>query len=561
MSPSTGFMIDDVALSFKLPENINILLETTHVPHEDLGSHLHSVKSEITRVEALAEQIQHELSRMKAHVNRLSTMSRLPAEVLAEIFQYSTPYNVNPKMTTQRELLSPLFLGAVCKEWRDIAWTTPYIWTSVSILISGAKRYPIQVGLLQGWLQRARGLPLTINLEFNIPSAFDGNWSDAAAERNDPASIIKLLLDYSNQWKSIDFFLESSWYHHFENLGRHFPLLESASFRRERLTREPTWTVLDILASCPKLHDLYIQKFTSSDFALVQWKSLQSVAIACSTAEDTEYILSRAKNVKDVYISDIYRQNWVGNSLDQLADITLPELVSFAMTETSAQDICLIMGRLTLPKVQDIQLATPRPEPDSIVDERFDCIDFGWNFKRWSKAWKSTLTSIKIEGVLRETSDLLRGLGEFPSLQIVEIENYEGQPLDALLLARALIEGTEVLEGLVSADWTFQPVLPSLRQFKYTGPVHVARAQQVVEALYFRWKLAIPASLSGYVKPEVPGMANIKQLKEFTIVAPDTPPITLNNFVHYELLALAEEGLDVDINMGGKMWVEPIPSD
>ncbi|KAF9005004.1 hypothetical protein BDQ17DRAFT_1353610 [Cyathus striatus] len=555
---SNGATTDESWSSYRVSESVDALLQAVHLPSKEIGSHPGSVRSEITRVESLVAQLQHELARMKALVNRYSPILRFPSEILSEIFKHAIPDVVSENCDTPRELLSPFFLGAVCKEWREIAWATSKVWTNVSILITKATRFSIQVELLDGWLKRSKGLPLAVCLAFDSDAIFGGSTSDIVALRHDPAHIIKLLLDYTKQWRSIDFFLETSWFHHFEYLGGHFPILESVTLRRDTMTREATWTNLDMLVSCPKIRELHIENFSSYELSFWKWSSLQSLEIVYNSVEDTERILSEAKNVRKVSLSQISQGVYRGNpQANQDVGVILPELESFEMIESKARDVRYLMNRLSLPKVQQVRLDTPIPGPDNVIslnDAWFNCIDFDTCFKRWSRACSSTFTSIKIGGVFRETTSILRGFAEFPSLQRVEIMNSAGVPLDALLLSSSLVEGTEVLEYTVS-NQKFHPVLPSLREFKYTGPINVLEVQQLVDALYFRWKLSLPP-LSESIMSEIPGIGDIKRLEEFTIEAPDSAPVALNGDVLNGLWGLQREGMCININIGGKSWVE-----
>ena len=84
---------------------------------------------------------------------------KFPPEIASHIFmQYSPPDNFfdRPYGT------SPLYLGAVCQKWRQLAWATPQLWTSIRIHIESHKGRRTQFVL--EWLDRSASLPLTIRL-------------------------------------------------------------------------------------------------------------------------------------------------------------------------------------------------------------------------------------------------------------------------------------------------------------------------------------------------------------------------------------------------------------
>ncbi|KAK6978014.1 F-box domain-containing protein [Favolaschia claudopus] len=65
--------------------------------------------------------------------NRLDsyTYSALPNEITAEIFlQFLPPYPVAPPMLGPR---SPILLTKICRQWREVALTTPMLWRAITL--------------------------------------------------------------------------------------------------------------------------------------------------------------------------------------------------------------------------------------------------------------------------------------------------------------------------------------------------------------------------------------------------------------------------------------------
>ncbi|KAF9005018.1 hypothetical protein BDQ17DRAFT_371811 [Cyathus striatus] len=449
--------VDSLLSSFKTSDNhLKVIpLETEHATSDALESYLHRVKNEITRVEQLAGQLHQEASRLKAHINEISSsVSHLPVEILSEIFTYAAPYDARPEIDTKPQLLSPFFLGAVCKRWREIAWTTPTIWTNVSVFLSRASRYPIQVELLQDWLKRSGGLPLTIKLVWNARYPFaDENWTSAMTERDDPKPIIDLLLTYASRWEVIDFFLAISWYHHFENCGFQCPLLKSAALRRRDWPNEQVWTSLDILAGSPKLRELQLANFRSSDLSLAPWSSLDTLVVFGNTVADTGYILSEASNVQDICLCDI--DGDVTSGANQETDITLPKLDSLTITDSSGPALRQLIDRLSLPKIEDLHISTQISDAFNDFDLRLH-FDFR-NFERWSKAWSSTLTMINIDVSLTETAHLIQGLSSLKSVQVVKIKNFGHVPLDMFDFTSSLVTKKIMANSFLSCADSITP--------------------------------------------------------------------------------------------------------
>jgi hypothetical protein len=56
----------------------------------------------------------------------------------------------------------PLSLGAICSYWREVAWSTPSLWSSLVIRISNKHDSHMVTGITQEWLARSGQLPLSI---------------------------------------------------------------------------------------------------------------------------------------------------------------------------------------------------------------------------------------------------------------------------------------------------------------------------------------------------------------------------------------------------------------
>ncbi|KAJ7075246.1 hypothetical protein B0H15DRAFT_956651 [Mycena belliarum] len=83
----------------------------------------------------------------------------LPPEIILEIFERFLPnYPGFPLVVGPR---SPLLLCRICRQWRQIALSTPALWTS--ILIKNINS-PDQLELLRAWLARSGDLPLSIGI-------------------------------------------------------------------------------------------------------------------------------------------------------------------------------------------------------------------------------------------------------------------------------------------------------------------------------------------------------------------------------------------------------------
>ncbi|KAJ7258893.1 hypothetical protein C8J57DRAFT_1185240 [Mycena rebaudengoi] len=103
----------------------------------------------------------------------------LPIEVTAEIFVNFLPIYPSPPPLTG--LLSPALLGRICRQWRDVALSTPQLWRAVVIHIprNAERSISEHLNTLNTWLIRSRNCPLSISLAVDEVADCPNPWTDA----------------------------------------------------------------------------------------------------------------------------------------------------------------------------------------------------------------------------------------------------------------------------------------------------------------------------------------------------------------------------------------------
>ncbi|KAJ7019460.1 hypothetical protein C8F04DRAFT_895091, partial [Mycena alexandri] len=92
----------------------------------------------------------------------------LPVEITQEIFIQCLPFDQCRPFVTQVETYTPLTLLGVCREWRDIALSTPELWAALSLHfdpvpsgVSAPKLNQVNA-YIEKWLDRATNRPLSL---------------------------------------------------------------------------------------------------------------------------------------------------------------------------------------------------------------------------------------------------------------------------------------------------------------------------------------------------------------------------------------------------------------
>jgi hypothetical protein len=154
---------------------------------------------------------------LKKKINqRFSPILRLPPEVTAGIFEACVPEITwskedRPLCRSMLNATIPLVIGRVCRAWRDVAWSIPRLWSSLSLQLDG--RTALDCVLLEEWISRSGVLPLSIQL-----------WLDGASH-HDIWSILRIFTGCCECWRYIYLALPISLYGGLKSIHNCLPLL------------------------------------------------------------------------------------------------------------------------------------------------------------------------------------------------------------------------------------------------------------------------------------------------------------------------------------------------
>ncbi|KDR86022.1 hypothetical protein GALMADRAFT_398637 [Galerina marginata CBS 339.88] len=124
-----------------------------------------------------------------------SLIDRFPVEISSRIFSLTINHPDTIHARTKKQTKGPLFLGAVSRAWRAIAWTTPQLWAFIHVKIS-PKTMAMKTELANEWLARSGQLPLTIVVSWMKKQ------TSGASVSIDP--LIDTINSYANRWRSLE---------------------------------------------------------------------------------------------------------------------------------------------------------------------------------------------------------------------------------------------------------------------------------------------------------------------------------------------------------------------
>lgn len=162
---------------------------------------LRHLAHQLAEAQELTRMVRNQIASVKSRINaRTDPVTRkLPVEVICRIFElYADLDFVEEQMTagvwpTGRDT-SPLTIGAVCRRWRDIAWSFPILWTALALDVD-CKVPAWGPELVHQWLERAAGQPLAIQFS---------NLTGSDSADSGYCAIIDILNQFSAQWKILD---------------------------------------------------------------------------------------------------------------------------------------------------------------------------------------------------------------------------------------------------------------------------------------------------------------------------------------------------------------------
>ena len=142
---------------------------------------------------------------------------KFPPEIASLIFSLSVTWlEHQPNFYTSRILPTPFLLGSVNRRWRQLARSTPQLWSTLSFTLD--KQTGIQsLPQIHDWLQLSGSLPLSFYI-------FNEGTKPAVQEIYDP--IIDALNQHSRRWRKVVLHLPTPFFNRFRGTAPPYNLWE-----------------------------------------------------------------------------------------------------------------------------------------------------------------------------------------------------------------------------------------------------------------------------------------------------------------------------------------------
>ena len=294
--------------------------------------------AELDALSEVSEPLRLKRYDLKRKINQFHSLiiRQLPPDVMSTIFEFCLPdftdhqlswttYPEERAVESQESSTTPssipLSLGSICSYWREIAWSTPYLWSSLVVRVPGKLDSHV-ASIAQEWLARSGQLPLSIRI-------FSKTASNIYSVVSALAGIIN---QYSTRWYDLDLRVPQYCYHRFHATNNHAPILK---FIRIRSPYHSEYTPRgNLKLTCPRLARASLLFFPviGTD---IQCDNLTHLTLHVVYIEDSFRILRKMPQLVFCKVSgDNRRYNRVGALvLTSLRNLQLPTRIKSGLYE------------------------------------------------------------------------------------------------------------------------------------------------------------------------------------------------------------------------------------
>ncbi|KAJ7225000.1 hypothetical protein C8J57DRAFT_1731232 [Mycena rebaudengoi] len=307
----------------------------------ELDARILALENSLAAVRRKREELQSRLDDYKYPV------LTLPAEITAEIFISFLP--IYPLRAPFTGLLSPELLGRVCRQWRDIAFGTPRLWSAIEIEIDLDIPDLLcpQVDLLQTWLARSKNCPLSLSVQICADSY---DYCLSLCQLTDTILMHSARLEYAN-------LLVPFYGLHWAAMQGPFPSLRDLTLGASDF-KEPKAAVT-AFCDAPTLTTVHLLNFYPSQVEL-PWSQLTTISVEDWETSQVAHILRNAVSLVN-FSGDVWD---TGDDVEIMSPLLhLQSLILSEQEGSWGLAIRKLLGALTAPALRHLTISSPTLEP------------------------------------------------------------------------------------------------------------------------------------------------------------------------------------------------------
>ncbi|KAJ7149639.1 hypothetical protein C8R46DRAFT_1125660 [Mycena filopes] len=295
------------------------------------------IDAEILALKDALSKAKLERKALKQHLaSYIYPVLTLPNEVVSEIFLQTL--DKSPSLGGRA---SPIYLGHICQRWRDIALSTPSLWSTMDIAMRHFKAPQNYLRLLDVWLTRSRHCPLSVT----FTDVFNGRvWI--------MPRIMEAILAHQARWETIEF--NTSW-DVLPDIQTALPLLGRLDIYLMAF-QESTHSSAGMAGSAKTLFGPHLTTVAlygmKADMVRLPWTQLTSITIGAPLGRIAK-ILRSATNLRELSVS-AHRDGDNGGHSHSIP--ALMHLQSLRFVSGTSEGQVALSSRLTLPGLKELHL-------------------------------------------------------------------------------------------------------------------------------------------------------------------------------------------------------------
>ncbi|CAA7270704.1 unnamed protein product [Cyclocybe aegerita] len=279
-------------------------------------------------------------------------MHKLPPEIVSRVFtvcMHATWENRRPHDAllnpVPRATIPPLLFGAVCQRWREIAWSTPQLWTKLNIYLDPSI-CGWQTKVAQEWLARSGSLHLSIHLR-------PRHEQDLSYHTNLFAPLMRLLSEHSPRWKHLNIALPHSFMTHFRGDLQGIPVLQTMVINGKSVfplgSQGEESLHFGQEASSLVSVEIYSYRFRSIG---IGWKHVTTVHLSKLFVEECLELFQVASSMRECNIALVTQAD--DTELPVHHHVISDSLENLAIGFVNSLDGPALMNNITLPRLQSL---------------------------------------------------------------------------------------------------------------------------------------------------------------------------------------------------------------
>ena len=413
-------------------------------------------KDELAELNTLLKRLKLKRYDLKRKINRFHSpiIHHLPPDVTSTIFEFCLP-KFSDHQLLKENLSIPLLLGAICSYWRDIAWSTPSLWSSMVLHVSSRHESHIIPGIAKEWLSRSGHLPLSIRI-FSI------------SKNKTLSRLADIINQYSTRWSDLVLNIPDFYYQRFHASDNHAPILKSIQFRITAFDSE--LMDLNFQLTCPRLERACLSFFTM-DGTNIQWDNLTHLTLYFMSYIDSFIILRKTPRLVFCEISGGCPGYGVQGIVGGIEAVVLTSLRSLRIRVTTSADGYL--NNIVAPHLEEFSVPKYYNPPMEVITSFFrrsacPLRSFSMAFRSFSPHFERFMNSFQSMNTLSiisimETASYSKNTAP---------EDYDPRNILQLVAKVLSSQSTSLQQGF----------LPNLKILEYTGMLRVPSGN--LDALY-----------------------------------------------------------------------------